>query len=167
MKTIYLAGPIAGLTYETATAWRDEIKNTLSNYGIHAVSPMRDKAHLSQEKILTNLGYEQRPLTSQKGIVTRDRMDCTTSDVVLMNLLGTTSVSIGSMVELGWADAARVPIVTVIDLNDNYNPHVHAFVKELSGFIVPTLDAAVDIVLSLLGHSRCTERYGLPHPKKG
>ena len=39
-----------------------------------------------------------------KGIVTRDRWDVAKADVVLMNLVGATQVSIGTMVELGWAE---------------------------------------------------------------
>lgn len=150
MKSVYLAGPIAGLTYQSATDWRDYAKKRLAQFGIDGRSPMRDKSHLKSETVLTDQGYEQRPLSTQKGIVCRDHYDATHCDVILMNLAGAKKASIGSMVELGWASDRQIPIVTILDLNETGNPHTHAFVKELSGFIVPTLDEALDIVISLL-----------------
>ena len=150
MKTVYLAGPISGLIYAEATEWLDKAKTIFAEYDIHAKSPMRDKSHLAKETILTPHGYEVKPMSSQKGIITRDRNDVRTSDIVLMNLLNTTSVSIGSMVEIGWADAYRIPIVTVLNTS---NPHDHAFIHGLSGFVVPTMEEAIEIVISLLDAS--------------
>ena len=71
-------------------------------------------------------------------------------DMVLMNLLGATKVSIGSMIELGWADAFRKPVVLVIEEG---NCHMHAIVQEIAGFIVPTLDQGIEVVKSILSYS--------------
>ena len=46
MKTVYLAGPITGLTYDGATDWRAYAKARLAKFGIQAVSPMRAKEFL-------------------------------------------------------------------------------------------------------------------------
>lgn len=150
MKTVYLAGPIAGLNYEGATAWRDTAADALKLYCVTALTPMRDKHYLRAVGILGREGYNQHPLSTNKGLVTRDRHDCQHADAILMNLSGAKIASIGSMIEFGWADSARVPIVTVLDLADTDNPHIHGFVKELSGFIVPTLEQGIDIILSLI-----------------
>lgn len=154
MKTVYLAGPISGLTFTGASDWRTAAIEIFNSHNIAAKSPMRGKEILRNLPIMIDQGYPDNPLTSQHGIVTRDRNDTQTCDVVLMNLLGATTASIGSMVELGWADSKRIPVVTVLDLADQSNPHKHAFVRELSGFIVPTLQEAIDICLSLLNTTR-------------
>src|SRR5688572_21568512 len=115
MNTVYLAGPITGLSFDGATDWRGHAQGVLLDRGIRGVSPMRAKEYLKSEKSLKAAGYSQpdMPLSSAKGITTRDRWDCTNADVVLVNLVGAERVSIGTMMELAWADSARVPIVLV------------------------------------------------------
>ncbi len=152
-KTVYLAGPISGLLYNDATDWREYAALVLATHGVETKSPMRHKDFLKQTGLLSDQGYSEDPLTSPHGIVTRDRNDTQTSDVVLLNLLGAKTASIGSMVELGWADSVRTPVVTVLDITDTENPHKHAFVKELSGFVVPTLEEAIHICISILNAS--------------
>ncbi len=169
---VYLAGPITGLSYGGATDWRAQAFATLRNSGIVAYSPLRAKTYLKDE---TNIdgspeAYQRKhPLSAPKGIVTRDREDVKRADVVLMNLLGAERVSIGSMIELGWADAYRVPVVLVLETGAQYevrgdrvatatdvvsvnqsNPHHHAMVDQLAGYIVPTLAEALYVVKALV-----------------
>jgi nucleoside 2-deoxyribosyltransferase len=147
---IYLAGPIAGLTATEANDWRKYAENVLKSYGLEGLSPLRAKVEqLPQGEALTNQGYEHHPLTSQKGIVTRDRNDVRTCDAVIFNLVGVNKLSLGSAVEFGWADAFRKPIIAILDPADTSNPFCHAFVKELSGFIVPTLDQALAVAAAI------------------
>jgi len=87
-------------------------------------------------------------LSTQQAVVTRDRFDTQRVDVVLMNLLGADRVSVGTMVELGWADAARVPVVGVMETEGNI--HDHMFVHGLTGFKTQTLDEALTIVKAIL-----------------
>ena len=47
---------------------------------------------------------------TQNAIIGRDRFDCCNSDLIFMNLLGSKRVSIGTTVELAWADASRKPV---------------------------------------------------------
>lgn len=150
MKTVYLAGPITGLTYEGCTDWRFKAIEELAKFGIKGLSPMRGKAFLANLKLISGTGEEYKDmgvLATQKSVCARDRMDCTTSDLILMNLLGAKAVSIGTMVELGWADGARRPVVLVIEEG---NPHHHMFVRELAGFIVPTLEEALAVIGTIL-----------------
>lgn len=59
-----------------------------------------------------------------------------------------TRASIGSMIEFGWADSARVPVVTAIEAEGNV--HDHCISTELMGFRLDNLDAAIDVVLAIL-----------------
>lgn len=150
-KLVYLAGPITGLSYGGAVDWREDATRQLLYAGIEALSPMRGKAYLKDYKHIggTSKDHENfgQALSHGKGVVTRDRWDSMRADVVLMNLLGAERVSIGTMIEAGWADAARVPIVLV---REDANVHNHAMLDQLAGFIVPTLEEGLVIVRALL-----------------
>lgn len=150
MKTVYLAGPITGLSYDAATDWRFDAFNKLSKHGITGLSPMRGKSYLANLKSISGTGEEYKDLgvlSTQKSVVARDRMDTTKSDLVLMNLLGAERVSIGTMIEAGWADCARVPIVLVIE---PANIHHHMMLREVAGFVVGSLDEALATIISIL-----------------
>jgi nucleoside 2-deoxyribosyltransferase len=144
-RIVYLAGPITGLSYGGATEWRQYVADKLPDY-IIPVSPMRGKQYLGNEKKI-GLSYEQYPLSCQKGITSRDRHGVMSCDAVMINLLGAKTVSIGTMIEIGWADMLRKPIILVIE---NDNPHTHPIVKECAGFIVDNLDEAIHVVTAVL-----------------
>lgn len=146
MAVIYLAGPIGGLSYSEATNWRDETASTLEPYGIECLSPMRGKDYLINEAILKGTGYDDTLLSNNRAIVTRDRMDVVNSDAILMNLTGATRISIGSMVELGWADTHRIPIIIVMEPG---NLHEHGFVYEIANFVVTEMADAWTILKGL------------------
>lgn len=148
MKTVYLSGPITGLTYDQGQDWREWAYRELATVGVHGLSPLRGKDYLRKEGVLKAQYLDVHPLSTPKGIVTRDRNDTIHSDVVLVNVLGAERVSIGTVIEMGWADLARVPIVLVMEPG---NVHDHAMVTELAGFITPDLDVAIDIILTILG----------------
>lgn len=148
LRRVYLAGPISGCDYNTATDWRESVTEELAQYGIQGMSPMRCKSYL---KDLKDLGVEDvqkmNATSTARGIMTRDRYDCTSCDVLLVNFLGAKRVSIGTVMEIAWADLCRTPIVCVMEPG---NIHQHAMVDEALGFVVPTLEEAVDIVKGIL-----------------
>lgn len=144
---VYLAGPITGLSYNGATDWRDAAKNKLDDHHILGLSPLRAKDYLLGETTIGD-SYEDSILSCQKGITARDRFDCQRCDVVLLNLLGAERVSIGSMIEIGWADSARVPVVSVFEEG---SLHDHAMVREISGFIASNMDDALNTIIAILG----------------
>ena len=152
MKTVYLAGPISGLTYDGVVDWREAVARELADVGIKALSPMRAKSYLrvrGQEALDSTVDYGTfNCLSSHRGITTRDRWDATRCDVLLVHLLGAKAVSIGSVMEIAWADLRRTPIVAT--MNDKLDVHEHGMLNECIGFRVPTLDEAVDIVKALL-----------------
>jgi nucleoside 2-deoxyribosyltransferase len=146
VAVIYLAGPIGGLTYSDAVDWRAQAAEDLESIGIECLSPMRGKEYLVNEAILKGTGYDDTLLSNNRAIVTRDRMDVYNSDAILMNLTGATRVSIGSMVELGWADAQRIPTIIVMEPG---NLHEHGFVYEIGSFVVDTMQDALTIIKGL------------------
>jgi nucleoside 2-deoxyribosyltransferase len=149
-KTVYLAGPITGLTYAGCTDWRFRAVEVLAKHGIKGLSPMRGKSFLANLKSISGTGEEYKDmgvLATQKSVVARDRLDTTTSNIVLMNMLGAERVSIGTMIEAGWADASRVPIILVIEPT---NLHHHMMLREIAGFVVETLDEALATAVSIL-----------------
>lgn len=149
---IYLAGPISGLTYEGCTNWREKVQSAFdileSKHAVHidVFSPMRSKSYLDSEDIIDG-SYENHPLSCQKGITTRDRFDCTNADLILVNLLGAEKISIGTVMEIAWADANRIPIVVAME---KYSLHDHPMIRECAGFIVNSLEEAVIVSASIL-----------------
>ena len=142
---LYCAGPITGVSYGESTDWREYVAGKLPPH-IKAVSPMRGKKYLANEKNIKD-SYEEHPLSCQKGITCRDRMDVMRCDMILVNFLGAGKVSIGSVMEVAWADAWRKPIVVVMEKD---NVHSHAMLREVSGFIVSNLDEAIAIATAVL-----------------
>jgi len=138
LPKVYLAGAISGLTYAQGQDWRSFATNELAKVGILGYSPLRAKDYLRNVGVIEQ-SYQFNPLSSDRGIMTRDRWDVSTCDLVLMYLLGTgTRVSVGTMIEVGWADAFRKPIVAVIEKEGNI--HEHPMLREAIGFRVQTLE---------------------------
>lgn len=157
-KTVYLAGPITGLSYEGCTDWREYAIKSLQHAGITGLSPMRAKDYLQSENIVGD-SYENTVLSCSRGITTRDRWDTTRCDVVLANFLGAERVSIGTVMELAWADAARTPIIVVmeptVEANDGLKPsvgnvHEHSMIREVTGFRVETLEEGLNVAKAIL-----------------
>lgn len=158
MKKIYLAGPISGLTYDGAQDWRNYFSKKIDPH-IACYSPLRGKDYLKMRGPLEG-SYDEFPLSSDKGITTRDRYDCMGSDLVVFNLLGAERISIGTMIELGWADAARVPAILVMEKEGN--THEHPMLRETTHFRVTNLDDAIRIAEIILLATTYSPRTGLP-----
>lgn len=147
---VYLAGPISGLTFGNATDWRESVSAELARTLPHVVglSPLRNKTYFEREQTLGD-SYEELLFSGQRAITVRDRFDCMRSDAILMNLLDAKKVSIGSMIELGWANDIKKPIVVVME---DGNIHNHAMVREIASWIVPTLEQGLEVVKGLFTH---------------
>lgn len=146
MSKIYLAGPISGLTYAGSEEWRDEFRRKLDPR-IDAFSPLRGKDYLAMRGPLEG-SYSDFPLSTDKGITTRDRFDCMGADIVVFYLLGATRISIGTMIELGWADAALNPAILIMEKEGNV--HEHPMLRETTHFRVDNIDDAVKIATLIL-----------------
>lgn len=148
--TVYLAGPIDGLTYDEATAWRLTFTQRLDASGISGVDPMRGKEFLSGMRL--DHGTEGRdpfhhPMALDKGIMGRDHHDCMRCDLIIANFLDCKKVSIGTCIECAWRYAARKPVVAVLEPG---NCHDHPMMRETWTYAVSSLDAAFDICVAML-----------------
>lgn len=142
---VYLAGPITGYSYNAVTSWRDGVKDQLKEFGIKAYSPMRGKSYLTKEEMLEE-SYEDHTMSSITGINVRDYNDCKNADAVLVNLLGATKVSIGTVMEVAWCRAFQIPVVLVMEKD---NIHSHGML-EFGNIIASTLEEGVEAIIQIL-----------------
>ena len=146
MKKIYLAGPISGLTFDGALEWRDEFRRRIDPR-IDAFSPLRGKVYLTIRGPLEG-SYDDYPLSTDAGITARDRYDCMGADLVVFYLLGATRISIGTMIEFGWCDAARNPAIVIMEKTGNV--HDYPMVRQIAQFRTDTLTDAVSLANIIL-----------------
>lgn len=130
MKKVYLAGPIAGLSFEECNTWREWAIKDLDPF--IGVSPLRPDMHgrsFYHKDIPTAVKFD------------RDYQDVMSCDAILVNLHGATRPSVGTIMEIGWAFMRRIPIVVVMEQD---NVHNHLFITQSVsqnpvGFIEPNL----------------------------
>ncbi len=156
---VYLAGPITGQSYVGCTDWREKAIKVLSQYGIQGLSPMRGKEYLSNETsisdnyvdgVRTNEAFSRIAsiMSSQRGIFARDKFDCHRADCLIVNMLGATKVSIGTVIEIAWASSANVPVILVMEKEGNI--HEHSMLREACPFRTETLEDALHICVAML-----------------
>lgn len=150
--TVYLAGPITGLSFDGCNDWRQRAIEDLAKAGIRGLSPLRGKEYLAKLTTpISGTGEEyahMSVLSTAPAVVTRDRWDATRCDVLFANLLGAKAVSIGTVMEIAWADLRRTPIVCAIEPNGN--PHLHMMLTQAIDFRVPTLEEALHVIKAML-----------------
>ncbi|MFA6082581.1 MAG: nucleoside 2-deoxyribosyltransferase [Patescibacteria group bacterium] len=140
-KYVYLAGPIAGQTYDQSNDWRINTGDRLRELGMVPLSPMRGK---DPQAFVPGFDRESTPLTSARGIKARDKYDVHRSSAVLANFLGATDKSIGTACEFSWADDAGVPVIAVMEPSGN--PNDHPFIRETAFCVVTTLGEAIEVL---------------------
>jgi len=150
-RDVYLAGPIAGCTYAGCADWREYVQRELKAAAINGLSPLRGKEGLASLPMISGSGEEyahRGPLYTARGIMTRDRFDATRCAVLFVNLLGAKKVSIGTVMEIAWADACRTPVVCAMEAAGNL--HQHIMIDQALGFRVETLDEAIAVTKAIL-----------------
>jgi nucleoside 2-deoxyribosyltransferase len=144
---VYLCGQITGSTYEEARyGWRAQVVHACEDMPIRFLSPMRAKDHLAGDPGISPMGSDH-VLSRENAITTRDRLDVMRSTLIFCNLLGTTDKSIGSMIEFGWADAFRKPVICCME-DDNI--HRHVMVDSIIGWHCSTLEQGIFVLRSIL-----------------
>ena len=140
MQLIYLSGRIDGLTLEECGGWRREATTKLlPQFGV--LNPLRGK-ELPPAAALNNGAVVGRFGCSDKEIVTRDLLDITKCDAVLLYLVAAKNLSAGTLVELGYAAALHKPIFTVLGIWDK-SPFNNRWVRELSTMKFTDFDLAI------------------------
>lgn len=144
MKTIYLALPISGRSYDDVVRDITTTKRKLIAY-YRVIHPMTGKEAMRNEIQFKAQGYTT-PVSSNHAIYERDRWMVGTADIVLFNFLSAGHVSIGSMFELAWA--AELGKLTIVVMQPT-NIHQHAFVLEAADVVFDNMDDAVAMLSKL------------------
>lgn len=113
---------------------------------IESLSPMRDKEALEGEKVLGE-GYTNY-LCTQDAICSRDSLDIRRADLLLVNLLGATEPSQGTIWELGFAKGLSKTCIVVMEPSGN--PMDRYFNRFSANVRLDNLPEAVDYVRSFL-----------------
>lgn len=153
---VYVAGPMAGCTYEEADDWRQRVRTALPECDVR--SPMRGKNFLKDMETIPAGGGEKQAdelaktavdaaVSSQHAIVMRDHWDVTQADIVIANLTNAPFVSIGTCFELAWCWEQQKPVIVVMPEG---NPNEHPFVREAAYIVVDTLNEALFVARKLL-----------------
>jgi nucleoside 2-deoxyribosyltransferase len=150
MSKVYLAGPITGLSWNGATSWRVYASTQFVRHSIEAVDPLRGKHYLSGEKSIA-LNYDEHAMSTSKAITSRDRFDVERCDLVLANFLGSDPhrTSVGTVVELGWADAFRTPVILCAP--PDHPLRLHPITSQIAAWEVDDLDHAIAIAAYTIG----------------
>lgn len=151
IKTVYLAGPISGLSYRECVRWREYAVRQFAfpregPVKIVGMSPLRFKSFLSGENVVQH--EYPNVLCNQRGITARDFHDVRTTDALLVNFIGSTIVSIGTVMEITLAHELRKPVVVAMDNEGDL--HDHPMVRECIDFRVPSLDEAIHVTKAIL-----------------
>ena len=148
MYKVYLSGPITGLTFDEGDDWRKRA-DACMNHNIMTLNPLRCKEWARGKGVIKDDTKDWHPwMGSDAFIGTRDHWDTTRSDVVLVNLLGAKVVSIGTILEIGMAHEAKVPVILVME--DEGNAHDHGMVRSYATMRFNDLDMAIDCINALL-----------------
>lgn len=132
--TVYLAGPIEGVSLEEASKWRDNATSFFKKVYISTRDPLRRKKFHDQpySKNLAN------------KIVAMDVQDVRKSSTVLLNLLNRgNGKAWGSICELMIAHQAGKPVIVVLE--EGYK---HPFIDVYATEIHHTLEEAMEATLA-------------------
>jgi nucleoside 2-deoxyribosyltransferase len=136
---------LTGVSYSDALNWRKYVESKLPA-DVIAFSALRGKGHVTNERVLKD-EYPEHLLSTPQGTITRDRYDVSRCDALFVNLLNSDEVSIGTIMEMAWADAWRIPIILAMEAR---NIHDHAFVRQVAGFITADLDEAIQTAVDVV-----------------
>lgn len=151
MNTVYLAGPITGLSYAASNEWRnDTFKAKVRVAGWEPLSPFDgafgQKAEVVEHDEPLQAWFEGDPEAS----VVKDLLYIDKSNAILANLTDTSKASIGTCMEIGYAfgKSYKYDHKTIIVVGPD-RVHDHPFIKVMATNLVPTLDDAVEVLRAL------------------
>jgi nucleoside 2-deoxyribosyltransferase len=92
-------------------------------------------------------GYDIDPILADKAILGRDHWMVHQSDVVYVNLIGATTVSIGCCMELAFAKAYNKHTIVVME---STNIHNHCFVLQCANIVFENTKEAEEYLKQLI-----------------
>jgi len=144
-RTVYLAGPIAGLTEGEAKDWRSDVSERLLEHNIMGISPLRCEPATDGRYDISTTQNGDNLFGTAQAIGSKNEFDARNADMILVYL---PSPSIGTIIELGWGKALNTPTVVV---TDDPGIKLHPVIRHCSSWSLDTLDEAVDVIIGVLG----------------
>ena len=142
---IYCARPITGCSFEEVTSYYEKTRDSLKVFGYDVLIPMCGKGYLKNETEFKSDGYKQ-PMSTDRAIIQRDNWMCHQCDVLFANLLYSTRISIGTIMEIAWCYDNRKHVVVAME-GDNI--HRHAFVNEAAAIVFPSYNECMEYLSKL------------------
>lgn len=118
---VYLSGPIASLTPAEATSWRAYAQKFLLEYSkgeVIGICPMRHSSFKKEH------GHrrEDDVLKDAHACYLRDKNDIKECNLMFVNVIDPPQrISMGTNIEIGWADAFGKPIICVANRDGMYD----------------------------------------------
>lgn len=106
MKTIYIAGPMLGYTWEQACMWRRPLQQALEAVGFTSIHP----GDTGDWKPGETLWFKDEGKLNTHGI---DALLVSGADMLLANLSYADRPSVGSIMEIAWAWTLGKPVIIV------------------------------------------------------
>lgn len=149
MKTVYLAGPIAGTTEGEAKRWRIDAAKYLCQYGIIGISPLRNEpAKNGGYATAENFAKDHTNLES-RAIAAKNWFDVKNCDMILVYLPYIPGrASYGTVWEIGAGYALGKDIVLVSNDPAIIN---HPDIALSAGWIYENLYEGLSTVVQILG----------------
>ena len=155
-KTVYLAGPIDGMSFAEGNGWRERAIKKLGGFGIKALSPQRGKNYVAADpEVAEVMDFAKQemvlsvhPMSTSSMIFTRDKFDALNCDVLLVNFQGAQRRSIGTAMEIAWAYQQGKPIIVIVDESDQLHS-VHPMLRQTFSHVTTSLEEGINIVASI------------------
>lgn len=146
-KHVYLAGPILGCDRKGANDWRyivDETLNAMSNGEIRGVSPLRCEPLIGEKY---GLDYPDPRFGVPRAIAAKNKYDVKNCELVLA-YMPKGELSLGTLLEIAWADAYDKQIILVSD-----EPKIikHPVLDATVDWKLETLEEACEVINGVLG----------------
>lgn len=117
---VYLAGPIAHMTYAEASEWRQKAHQVFEKEGMEVLDPMSGCESLENHQ--GPLGDVTPPGMTIWQVFEEDKRKIRSADLVLA-YINSNKVSIGTVWEIGHADALEVPVILIVSENVDWVKH--------------------------------------------
>ena len=150
MKTVYLAGPIAGATYSEANDWRKYVHDELIKHDIIGISPLRCEP-LPEGRKVYEAGYTCPKFGTAKAIGSKNVHDVRNCDLSLCFIPKPKEggrYSFGTICELAGAYFINKQTILVTD-----DPVMmeHPVIDAMSGWKLDNFEDAIEVIVGVLG----------------
>ena len=127
-KTIYVAGPMEGLTEEQMTGWRKEFTHKLHGYGLTILDPTRRQPY-----------HQEDSIGRARFVFKKDLKDIDESDLVFFDIRYNAGRGTGTSMEAMYAWMKMKPIITWANPGD----FKHPFYQSMETIRVESLDSGI------------------------